>query len=704
MGIGAFQAYAKRWIAGARRGFALGPPQPSRLVLWVPVALGAGSAVYFALAAEPPTGLGTGCAVAAVAAVLAAGVMRRRAWPVFGLILFAAACAGFAIAQARTHALAPPQIASDDRARGVEGWIERVRRSGGRDRLILRVEALEGAETPPKRVRVRANLGEFRPGDRIGLRAVLSPPPPPAAPGGYDPARAAWFDRIALTGYAITRPEALPETGEDRWARRWVAWRWSLAERIAETAGPRTGGVAAALLTGERAGVAPEDAEALRKSGLGHILAISGLHMALLAGAVYFAALLALASIERFARAHDPRKPAAAIALMAAAGYLALSGAAVSTQRAFIMAAVVLVGVMLERRAFSLRSLAIAAVVVLVIAPESVVEPGFQMSFSAAAALIAVYEIWRDRRRSDRTPPGLVGRVRGAFLGIAATSLIAGAATGVIAAFHFQRVAAYGFLANLAAMPVFTFWVMPSGVAALALAPLGLEAPALTVMDYGLRVVLGVAHRAAETPGAAAAAAAPPGFVLAAYGLGFVVFVIGRGAARPVGAVAAALALGLWTVQPAPNLMVSDDGVVVGRFAGGAGWSATDLRRGRFETGVFLQRAGAGEIRPGRAPVVCDSLGCVGETAEGAVIAVTESHEALAEDCARARIVVFRGEATAWRRRRCAAILLDDAARAELGGSEIWIRDGEVIRLDSALRAQGRRPWAAGADRLWATG
>jgi competence protein ComEC len=180
----------------------------------------------------------------------------------------------------------------------------------------------------------------------------------------------------------------------DRLERGLARLRWSLAERIRETVGPDTGGVAAALLTGDRSGVEQDDAEALRVSGLGHILAISGLHMALFAGGIYFFARLVLAAIDPFARAHDPRKAAAVIALIAATGYLILSGAAIPTQRAWVMAAVVLIGVMLDRRAFSMRSLAIAALVVIVLAPESVVEAGFQMSFSAVAALIAVYEIW----------------------------------------------------------------------------------------------------------------------------------------------------------------------------------------------------------------------------------------------------------------------------------------------------------------------
>lgn len=688
-----------RWrrLLDAIMGAPLGvrAPDPARLILWTPLALAAGAASYFALTSEPPGWTaGAGLVLAAGAAAFAI-LMRGAPALLCAGALLAAAALGFSLAQTRTSGQSPPAFETSSRAVAVTGWIEAVERGGSRPRVRLVVAALEGAEAPPRRIRVRAGLGEFAPGDAVRVRAVLSRPSGPSAPGGYDPARAAWYDGIALTGYAIADLEPAEVTSA-RAQRAFVKMRWRLAERIREKTGERTGGVAAALLTGDRSGVSEADAEALRVSGLGHILAISGLHMALFAGGVYVALRYLFAAIEPYARAHDPRKPAAVIALVAAAGYLVLSGGAVSTQRAFVMAAVVLTGVLLDRRAFSLRSLAIAAIVVIALAPESVTEPGFQMSFSAVAALIAVYEIWTRIRPERLTRANFLERMGESLAGLTTTSVVAGAATGAFAAFHFQRMAAYGLIANLAAMPVFTFWVMPTGIVALALAPVGLDGPALAVMDAGLRIVLAIAHWTASLEGAAVATQAASGGVIALYAAGFAFATLGLGLVRLSGMAAGVVALGLWLLQTPPTMMISDGGVVVARFDETGVWQATSLRASRFDTAVFLQRAGAGGTRAEAAPLACDPLGCIGRTADGLLLAVTDNPESLPEDCDRADLVVFRGIAPAWRKRRCAAVLLDDPARAALGGAEFWVRNGRVVRLRGAEDTRRDRIWSSG--------
>ncbi len=667
-------------------------------MLWAPVAFGAGAALYLGAPGEPPAGLIP--VFWALAALCFAGAIlaRGRPFALYAVALTGLVACGFAHVETRARALAETMVAPPERAVEVTGWIEEVRRSGGRERLVIQVSALEGYDDPPKRVRVRTDLGEFRPGDAVTLLARLDAAPGPAAPGGYDPARAAFFRSIALTGFAFTSPQPAEVAGAE-WRRAFLGWRWEMARRFEAGAGERAGGVAAALLTGDRSGVSEADAEALRISGLGHILAISGLHMALLAGAIYWCARLAFAAIDHFARAHDPRKPAALIALAAAAFYLALSGASVSTQRAFVMTAVVLIGVMLDRRALSIRSLAIAALIVLGLRPESVAEAGFQMSFAATAALISAYEALRLRFPPDPDARGPITNLRKAAFGLAATSVIAGAATGAFAAFHFQRMAAYGLVANLTAMPVFTFWVMPAGVASLAASFFGLETVFLAVMEPGLRVVLAIAHWTASLPGAGAHTIAPANTVVALYGLGFALLVIGKGAARSAGAAMALAAMLAWAGTKPPDLMLTTDGVVLARFeamdgeAGDTAYAATDLRRSRYERDVLLQRAGAGEGGAGRAPLRCDAMGCTAVTADGLTLAVTDRHEAMAQDCEQVDIVVFRGRASAWMKRRCAALLFDNADRASLGGAQFWVRDGEVVRLTGALNQ--------GPDRLW---
>ncbi len=672
----------------------LNAPDPYRLILWAPVALAVGSALYFSWPVEPGRfPVLTGVFVTALFGL--AWCVRRDVSTLYLWVLLACICLGFVLAGHRSHALAPPPLERfvGERSAQVTGWIERVERLDGRARLLIRVHELEHADTPPVRVRVRAGLGAFEPGDAVRVRARLSPPSAPVAAGGYDPGRAAWFDQIGLTGYAISDLEPAEIAAPRPLMLELARFRWRLSERLQAGAGPRTGAVAAALLTGERARVSSEDAEALRLSGLGHILAISGLHMALFAGGAYWLIRLIFAAWEPWARGHDPRKPAALGALVAASLYLVVSGAAVSTQRAYIMAFVVLVGVLCDRQAFSMRSLALAAIFIILITPESVIEPGFQMSFSAVAALIASFDVYRRWHPEGGGSTSLLAKLKDAIAGLSATSLIAGSATGAFAVFHFQRMAAYGLLANLAAMPLFTFWVMPAGGAALLFSVIGLEGPFLWIMDQGLRRVLDVAYWASSLEGAVVGANAADPALLALYGLGFACLVIGLGWMRLGGGVLVCAALALFMVQAPPQMMITDGGVVLARFEGaGDAFTVTDRRRGRFDARVFLQRTGA-SYRPERSALACDALGCTGRTAEGLLLAVTDNPEALVEDCGRADLIVFDGVVSAWRKRRCAALLLDDEARAELGGLEFWVHEGRVVRMRSAEQARQGRLW-----------
>jgi competence protein ComEC len=672
--------------------------RPADLILWAPLAAGLGSAVYLSVPAEPSTALIPAFWLAALAGLLVVPLLTARPALLAAVVLGACALAGHAHIQGRTLSLAPPAIEVSDRARTVSGWVERIERRGRSGRALLRVQTLERADIAPYRVRLRINTETLTPGDGIRVNAVLSHPRGPAAAGGYDGARAAWYQRVALAGFSISQPQPEEVAGQEE-LRAFLGWRWRLAQRIADAAGPNSGPVIAALLTGERSGVTEEHAEALRLSGLGHLLAISGMHMALLAGGIYFAARWLIASIEPFARSHDPRKPAALIALLAALGYLLLSGGAISTQRAFVMAAVMFTAILIGRRAVSFQSLALAALIIIAFSPQSVIEPGFQMSFAATAALIAVYEAWqRWRMTRDMTDYGWLARVQAAFTGLAVTSLVAGSATGLFAAFHFQRMAAYGFGANLLAMPVFSFWVMPAGVVGLLLAPFGLERIPLLVSAAGMDIVLAIATWTSSLPGAAMPALAPGGIVLGLYATGFALATLGRGLVRVAGVPFAAGALGLWALQSPPDMMVTSSGVLVSRSlsteSGEPGdWQVSDRRRGRFETGVLLQRAGTGLNAAPRGDYACDRLGCLVITAEGLRVAISEHPASLEEDCVGADLVVARGHVSAWQKRRCAVPVLDDAARAELGSAEFWVRDGRIIRLRGANDASASRIW-----------
>ncbi|MFQ5956110.1 MAG: ComEC/Rec2 family competence protein, partial [Kiloniellales bacterium] len=509
----------RRWLSAELAA------ERDRWALWLPVALGCGIAGYFALHAEPPGWLG---ALAVVGSLGVLALLFRQGsdgrWPGALLVAFALAGAstGFAAAQLRGALVSAPVLTRELRGVEITGLVAEIDPMAGAYRLVLEaleIGRLDEHETPARvRVRVwaRGGVPHVGAGDLITLRAALVPPPGPAIPGGFDFQRRAWFQRIGAVGFAFGRPTVVRPAGQMElgWrrasARRIAGVRRVIFERVTASLEGATGGVAAALMTGERGAIPPETLTAMRDSGLAHLLAISGLHIGLVAGIVFFAIRGGLALWPAVVLRYPVKKWAAAIALIVAFAYLLLAGAPVPTQRAFMMTGLVLLAVMLDRTGISMRLVAWAAVVILVLRPETLLGASFQMSFAAALALVAVYEALGDRLRIRYREAGLAERA-GLYLGgVALTTLIAGLATMPVALFHFSRVAVFGLAANLVAVPLTALWVMPWAVAAFALMPFGFEGLALIPMGWGLDGVIATAHVVASWPGSVELAPAMP--------------------------------------------------------------------------------------------------------------------------------------------------------------------------------------------------
>lgn len=634
-----------------------------------------------------------GIVLAAGIAVTWRGPDRYRRFALLTAVFAAGLLAGQMRTEARmAGAAAIPAIDTRDNAVPLTGWLGAIERSGsGRQRLVIRVPAID--ERPAYSVRVLGDPGDLRPGDPVSVEAVLSPPRPAAMPGGYDFAFHAFFARIAATGYAVAPAQPAPDLAADG-VQRWIAQlRWRMAERIARQVPGRSGALAAALLTGDRSRLDPADVDALRSAGLGHMLAISGMHMGLFAGGVFFAVRMMAAGLGGWSRRHDPAIPAALAALIAAALYLAVSGGAIPTQRAFIMTVSALGAVLARRRVLSFHTLAIAMTAVLLLTPEAVVTPGFQMSFAAVAALIAAAQVWQ----AKRPPPAPLDPGRGLrqfFGGLGMTSLVAGVATSGFAAFHFHRIAAWGLIGNLIVMPVFTLLVMPAGVLALFLMPLGLDAVPLAVMGWGLDLVLTLAHMVADWPGAERAIPSAPGWVLALYGCGFAIACAARGLWRAPGIGVMLIAMAIWATGPRPDLFVTRDGVVLAQGEDAAGWAVSDRRRSRFPVRVFLEAEGERE-RPDRLVLACDDTGCAGRTPGGTVFTLLEELDSLAEDCRLAGLIVTRLSIPEHRIRTCAARVIDGGVLARQGGALIReAASGELV-IRHVLPRDTRLPWHA---------
>ena len=530
------------------------------LLPWAPVALALGIGGYFAAWSEPAM---AHLAVAAFAA-LALGAVALRGHelaqvPALGLFLV---LAGFVLAAGRAHMVAAPVLTF--RYYGpVEGRIVDIDRSFS-DQIRITLDRVILEDTRPERTPARVRIalhGEspFRPqpGMQVMLTAHLSPPDGPVAPGGFDFQRLAWFSRLGGVGY--TRAPVMvveqPGGGIGQWAFR---LRMALSAGMQARMEGQAGAFAAAMMTGDRSGVTQATNDILRASNLSHMISISGLHMGMLTGIVFAMVRYGLALVPLLALRLNLKKLAAVAGLLAATFYMILAGPDVATRRSYIMAAVMLVAVLFDRRAISLRTVAIAALVCLVLEPESLIEPGFQMSFGATAALIVGFEHWA------RVQPYVPAPLRAPVV-MVLSSLIAGLVTAPIAAAHFNRIAEYGLIANLLAVPVLGVFVMPAGVAAALLAPVGLAAPALWVMEKATALILYIAAEVAAMEGAVASVPAPPGLVLPLLGLGGAVLMLARGwAGRGAGAGAVILAFALWAGAARPDLLVAGDGTLAG--------------------------------------------------------------------------------------------------------------------------------------------
>jgi len=570
--------------------------QRPHLALWTPALFGLGAALYFAAPAEP----GRAALAAVGLAALAVAALWRRAGPVARVLLALALwpALGFAAATLRAEAVAAP-VLSREMTAAVEGRLIGISRSASnRTRVLLDQVVIHGLEPGRTPARVRVSLDESTPADALvpGARllgqARLSPPAGPSEPGGFDFRRVAWFEGLGAVGYA--RSPMLETEGGDASGVAQFAFRlrMALSRHIQAQIPGQDGAFAAAILTGDRSGIDPAVEEDLRISTLYHLVSISGLHMSLIAGAVFVIVRYGLALVPRLALIWPLKKIAAVIAILGSGAYLGISSASeVPAQRAFIMTTCFLVAVLIDRPALTLRSVALAGMVVLAIAPESVMQAGFQMSFAATIALIASFDALRRQTWWTVTQTERRWRFLKPVIGCAMTSLVAGLATGPISAFHFNIVAQYGLAANLLAVPMMGAVVMPAAVVAAMTAPLGLDWLPFAVMGWGIGYVLAVADFIASLGGAAAGVKAGPSASLALLcgGALFLVLWIGRG--RWAGLAPMALGLALWAAADRPTLLVSPDGRLFG-FRTPEGRALSSLGGDRYAAESWLENDG----------------------------------------------------------------------------------------------------------------
>lgn len=666
---------------------------------WNVAAFALGIAIYFALPFEPDVTFIALLLALLVTALIVSERFISRLYPLCFVIIIILLGTG----RSAWHSAASetPRLANYERIYEVTGWVEAVERSRNGYRWRLRVNTIKGLtlEQTPKRVRIRAKVEGFAAGDAVNVLAVMTPPPGPVVPKGYDPARQAFYEQMGGYGFAIRAPEPAVLSAispEEKLKRAVVRFRYGLADHIREAAPVKTAGLQAALLTGVRAYIPPEQTENLRVAGLAHVLAISGMHMGLLAGGSFWLATLILATISPLSRRYDVRKPAAIIGALAATGYLILSGASVATQRAYIMAIIVFLAVVLDRRAFSMRSVMVAALVTLMFHPEALISVGFQMSFAAVAALVVVYREW-DKRRIYKPQTHLWDRLKRNFLTLTVTSFVAGTATSGFAVLHFNRIARYSLVGNILAMPLFTFLVMPAALATLIALPFGLEQFPLLVMGKGLSGMLIIAEWVASWPGAMWYVQAAPPWVIGVFGFGFLLITLGEKQRRYLGFALAIICFALWSQTPRPDMRISDTGQVAFWDEGGEVLYVGRKGSDRYGRSQFMQMGGTpnGDVERYQDELAdCDRLACR-FTVKGQQVSVVNHPSEIAEECRQSDIVVLtQRDAGPVVKRQCKANLFDAKRFGREGAQDVYIKNGKTVFIPANSEARRSRPWS----------
>lgn len=676
--------------------------------LWTPVLLGAGALAYLLLTFEPPTWAGWVAGGAGVAGLIAAfRLPRGGAWAAAAGLL----ALGFALAILRAEMVGTPVLKVPLRDVTVTGRsVELYGHPDGRPRLLMDVSAIEGvaADEMPRRVRIALRKTDARlpPGTNISVRARLSPLPLPVTPGAYDFARAAWFDGIGAYGFATGAPREVEGETPDLATRIAIAVarvRDAASKRIHAELPGATGAIAAALTVGDRSQIPEADDEAMRDSSLAHVLSISGLHMSII-GMGAFAVLRLLIALWPWAAVRiDGKKWAASAAIVLAGGYLMLSGSSVPAQRSFLMIAFVFLAILMDRAPYTLRIVAISALAILAIAPESVADPSFQMSFAAVTALIAAYQ-WVQEAEARRGRRFILrdswrGRIGFAVASALLASVVAGLATAPFAAFHFNRVAVYGVIANLLAMPVIGFVIMPMAGLTLVAMPFGIEAPFVAVMGWGIDVMLAIARETASWPGASGRVPTPPDMALGLVTLGGLWLCLTRGRRRAWGLAPIMAAFLLPMLARAPDVLIDRDVKNVAVRDGDGLLTVVSGRRAKFTAEEWLERDG--DARPVAVSARAGREG-VWTCADGLCVAgVSGWRIGYMERKGDARTACGQGFAVLVAARKidpCTDGMTVTPADADaVGAMAIWL-DGAGASVETVRDVVGVRPWTVWAE------
>lgn len=683
--------------------------QRTNLILWIPVFLGLGACLYFSLSVEP-LGLWVfpafGLAAVAMAIValrcMQADDLNQYYLPLIIISSLFWTVTGFTAAKVQAISVHTPMLASESKIAQVEGTIEHLEALEGRKGALIilddvRIDKWEVEKTPRKvRLNVRIGADQLVLGDTISVLAKLHAASAPVTPGAYDFQRFYYFQGIGALGFTLKAPEVLEKASDDDVTLAVQRLRTKIAKIVHDTIESRMAGIGVALMTGDRAAIEAEDWEALRHSGLAHIISISGLHVVLFAAPVFFVIRLLLAAIPFVALRWPIKKIAACVALIACTAYVALVVPTVPTYRALLMTGIGLIAIMLDRSPFSMRLVAFAAAVVLLFSPDSVWSASFQMSFAAVIGLVAVAEVMRPYWSSYIRNGGRLRKVIVYVAGAILTSVVATLATSPFSSFHFQQIAVYSVLANVLAMPLTGLVIMPMLILSFILLPFGAADTTLRLMGLGIQWMLDLAQWVAALPGAVIHTPAWPLAALVLFSAAGLCLVLITGKGKWASVPLALIGVLLICLNREPAVMVSSTGKAVMVNTGQGAYVASKSRE-KFVMETWQKRINVdqeqvvtwpkeGNADMGVAKVACDAQVCR-ITLPSLKISTGQSLYDLKQDCSWADMMIVPGKAM----KPCEKVDIYDRWRFMKTGALSIMPDGTT---HTVREQQGVRPWS----------
>ncbi len=665
--------------------------QQGSVLLWCVVAMGIGIAWYFSRSYEPDYLHIYGTTVISGILVL---LTQKSPYKTMILLIFMVAF-GVSMAAWRTQHLATVILHQDLRAQMVTGTVMDYEPAATGWRVVLNdleFENLRG-QHPPQKIRVTIRQKSYAPTyqQRLRVYARIMAPSPPLVSGAYDFQRHAYFQGLGGYGFALGDPEIIKQGLKESCIVDTI--RHHISKKILATEKQPASGVITALLTGQRKTILANVKDSLRDAGLAHLLAISGLHVGLLAGIVFYFTRMGMVLFTKPQYNIPIKKISALIALVATIVYMLLVGSPVSTQRATIMTGLVLIAVMTDRLAITMRLVAIAAFIILVMQPESLMQPGFQMSFSAVIGLVAFYRgtesIWfRFRYRA--------GWVRKALLylsGVTATTVIATISTAPFALYHFQQISILGFIANMLAMPIMAFWVMPAGVLTYIFMLVGFESLPLMIMSEGVDAIRIIADWVSSMDGAVKRFAVMPSNTLVILVTGFLFLCFIKGRLRMLGVIPLSLGFFLAINPPVPIAFIEGNGKMMGYVPINRDAPLLlNIKADRFSRDILQQLSGREQTRIWRYENLpefsCDDWGCLARR-QNQLIAFVEHPAALERDCQKADLIFSSFPV----KRKCKAWVVDKFDVWRHGGHIVYPHGKNKFTIRNVNQVRGIRPW-----------